>query len=106
MTRLIRIEQTDMTPKTMHRQVELWVIILHRTKKLIHANFRRQLLANLPYERFLWCFPSFHLPAREFPAVLIVAISSLSSKDATLVIVYNRCYNFYLFHIICLQSYE
>ena len=64
----------------MHGEVELRIIILHRTQKLIHADFRRQLLANLALQRLLWRFPCLHLSARELPPVFEIAISSLSGE--------------------------
>ena len=82
----------------MHRQVKLWVIILHCTKKLIHADLRRQLLANFPHQRLLRSLPSLHLSARKLPPVLPFAISTLRGEYLVSFADY-RCDDLYLFHL-------
>ena len=37
--------------------------------------------------------------SRKLPTILIIAIPSLRGEDSPLAIVYDCCYNFYLFHI-------
>ncbi len=59
----------------MHGQMELGVVVFHRTKVLIHADFRRKFFTYLTFQRFIWCFTYFHLPARELPPVFPIAIS-------------------------------
>ena len=83
----------------MHCQMKGRVIILHRTKKPVHADFRRQFLANLPHQCFLWRFASLNLSAGKLSPVFPLTISSLSGEDAALVIMYDGCYYFYLFHV-------
>ena len=82
----------------MHRQVKGWVIIFYGLHQSFHDDPCFQLLPYFTLQSLFRCLSSFHLPAREFPAVLIVAISSLSGEDTTFVIVYDCSYDFYLFH--------
>ena len=73
------------------------IVILYRTQKLIYTDFCGQFLTNLPHECLLRCFPSLYLPARKFPPVLPLAISSLCGEYLISLSNY-RCNNFYLFH--------
>ena len=79
-----------MTPETMHGKMKLRVIVFNGLHQSFHNDPCFQLLPYLTLQSLFWCLSGFHLPAREFPAVLIVAISSLGGEDAPLVIVYNR----------------
>ena len=89
----------NMTPIAMHRQVKFRVIILHRTKELIHANVRRQFLANLTLQSLLRRFPSLHFATRKLPPVLPFTIPPLRGEDLIL-LANNCCYHFYLLRII------
>ena len=78
--------------------MKLRVIILYGLHQPLHHDSRYQLFPYFTFQSFLWSFTQFHLSTWEFPAVLIVAISSLGGEDTPLFIVYNCCYDFYLFH--------
>ena len=88
----------NMTPKTMHCQMKSCIIKFNGLHQPFHHDSCFQLFPYFTLQRLFWCLSSFHFPARKLPAILIVAISSLRCEDTPLAIVYNRCYNFYLFH--------
>ena len=79
--------------------MKLRVIIFYGLHQSLYNDSCFQLFPYFTLQGLFRCLSSFHFSAREFPAVLIVAISSLGGEDAPLIIVYNRCYDFYLFHI-------
>ena len=81
----------------MHGKMKLRIVIVHRTKELIHANLRRQFLAYLPHECLLRRFPTLHLSARKLPPVLPLAIPPLRGENLIFFANY-RCNDFYLFH--------
>ena len=81
----------------MHGEVKGWVVILNRTKKLIHTNLCRKFFTNFALQRLFWCFPSLHLSARKLPPVFEIAIPSLCG-EYLITLANNRCYYFYLFH--------
>ena len=66
----------------MHGDMECWIVVLHRTKELIYADFRRQLLANLPLQRIFGSLTRLHLPARELPSCFAFKASLLPSGFA------------------------
>ena len=63
----------------MHGDMECWIVVLHRTKHLIYADFRRQLLANLPFQRIFGSLTRLHLPARKLPSCFAFKASLLPS---------------------------
>ena len=82
----------------MHGEMELRILPLYGLNQSLHDNPRFQFLPNLTLQRILRRLPRFHFTPRELPTILKIPIPSLRGEDAPFVIVYNRCYNFYLFH--------
>ena len=76
-----------MTPKTMHRKVELGILPLNGLHQPFHQDSRFQFLPYFTLQRLFRCLSIFYLSAREFPSVLIITISSLSGEDTAFVIV-------------------
>ena len=64
----------------MHGDVECRIVVLHRAKHLIYADFRRQLLANLPLQRIFGSLTRLHLPAGKFPSCFAFKASLLPSS--------------------------
>ena len=89
----------DVTPEAMHLQMELWVIIFYCLHQTFYDYIRFQFLPYLTLQRFLWALPRFHFTPRKLPAILIIAIPPLRCEDTTFIIMYDCCYDFYLFHI-------
>ena len=53
--------------------------MLHRAKEFIYADFRRQLLANLPFQRIFGSLTRLHLPTGKFPSSFAFKASLLPS---------------------------
>ena len=75
------------------------VVIFHRTKKIIYADFCRKFFTYLTFQGILGHFTSFHFPTRKLPPVLPFAISTLSSEYLITFADY-RCYDFYVLHML------
>ena len=88
----------DVTPVAMHLQVKLRIIPLHRLHQTLHNDTRFELFLDFSFKRLLRRFPWFHLSPWKLPAILEVPISPLRREDTSFVIMYDCCYNFYLFH--------
>ena len=78
--------------------MELRIIIFNGLNQSFHHDSCFQFLPYFTLQGLFWCLARFHFSAWEFPAILIVAISSLGCEDTTLIIMYDCCYDFYLFH--------
>ena len=78
------------------------IVPLKSLHQSFHHNPRFQLFPNFTLQSLFWCLSNLHLSARELPTILPLAISPLSGEDATLVIMYDCCYDFYLLHYISL----
>ena len=63
----------------MHDDVECRIVVLHRAKHLIYADFRRQLLANLPLQRIFGSLTRLHLPTGKLPSGFAFKASLLPS---------------------------
>ena len=85
-------------PKTLHAQVEAWVIVLNRREAVPNGNICIQFFFDLPRQGLLRAFARFDLSAGEFPAVLIIAISTLCGKYLV-TLPDNGRNNFYRLHV-------
>ena len=83
----------------MHLQKKLRILPLYGFNQSLHDNPRFQFLPNFTLQRILRRLPRFHFTPWELPTILKIPIPSLRGEDTTLIIVYNGCYYFYLFHL-------
>lgn len=83
----------------MHLQMKGRIIIFYGLHQTFYDDLRFQFLPDLTPQRLLWTLPRLHFTPRELPAILIIAIPSLCGEDTTLIIMYDGCYDFYLFHM-------
>ena len=93
----------DCAQNAMHGQMEGWVIVLHDAENAFRADFGCKLLADFAFNTLLGSFARFKLSAREFPAILVVAVTALSCEYFFLVSFWicaeNDCSaDCYLFH--------
>ena len=65
----------------MQGQMELGIIPLDGMEKLVDADLRGQLFADLAQKRLLRRLARLHFPARELPPVLERAIPALGGED-------------------------
>ena len=70
----------DCAQNAMHGQMEGGVIVLHDAENTFRADFGCKLLADFTFDALLRSFAWFKLSAREFPAILVVTITSLSCE--------------------------
>jgi len=77
-------------PKTMHLQVKLWIVELYYLNQTFYNYLRFQLFPNLTFQCLFWHFPWLHLTTRKLPAILIISVSPLCSKNTTFIIM-NNC---------------
>ena len=85
-------------PIALHAQVETWVIVLNRCEAVPNVNICIQFFFDLPHQGLLRSFARFDLSAGEFPAVLIIAISTLCGKYLVAIPDDGRN-NFYCLHV-------
>ena len=83
----------------MHRQVEVRIVVVYRSKQLAHFDLSSQFFANLALQGLLQGFTRFNLASRNLPPVLPFAVASLRSEDASFVVTDNGCYYLYGFSI-------
>ena len=81
----------------MHCQMEIRIIPFDSLKEFFHLNLSIQLLTYLTFQSLPRQLSCFHFTTWKLPPTLKLAITSLSSKDLT--ILNNYCCNyFYRFH--------
>ena len=85
----------DATPEAMHLEEKFGILPLYCLDEALDDNTGFELFPYLALEGFFRRFAWFHLAAWKLPAILIIAIASLSGEDTPLGVVYDCCYYFY-----------
>ena len=71
-------------------------------EEALRREIREELSTEISVDEYIctveYDYPKFHLTARKLPPVLKIPVSSLGCEDL-IILTYNRCYDFYLFHI-------
>ena len=87
----------DAAKETLHRQVELRIIVLHSPEQTLDNNPRLQLLPYLATKSLIGTFAGFNLSSRELPKILEVAVAPLGGENASLLVADYSGYNHYRF---------
>jgi hypothetical protein len=85
----------DAAEETLHRQVELRIIVLHSPEQTLDNNPRLQLLPYLATKSLIGTFAGFNLFSRELPKILEVAVAPLGGENASLLVADYSGYNHY-----------
>ena len=98
-----QLARNNCAQNAMHGQMEGRVIIINNAKNLFGFYLGCKLLADFAFNTLLGSFAWFKLSAREFPAILVIAVASLSCEYFFLICFWisaeNNCSaDCYLFH--------
>ena len=84
----------------MHYEVKFRVVVLYCLNQTFYNNLRFQFFPYFTLQCLFRRFPGFHFAPRKLPTILVIPVPSLSGKDTAFVIMYDCCYDFYLFHVL------
>ncbi len=85
----------DAAEETLHRQVELRIIVLHSPEQTLDNNPRLQLLPYLATKSLIGTFAGFNLSSRELPKIVEVAVAPLGGENGFLLVADYSGYNHY-----------
>ena len=78
----------------MHREMESRVVVVDGSKEFADFDVSIQFFAYLAFKRLLWRLAGFNFPTGELPPIFLFAVTSLRSKNASLIVKKDGSYYF------------